>query len=113
MVPTEYPRWVYYVLATNHYRKGDFDKALVEAKRANLTQFVWTPHCVAVAAGQLGRTADARAALDAISERYASYLEPARVRALWSMWQWDTDLVDRLLQGFSKALALVDRPGDA
>ena len=66
---------------------------------------------VAVAAGQLGRTADARAALDAISERYASYLEPARVRALWSMWQWDADLVDRLLQGFSKALALVDRPG--
>jgi hypothetical protein len=44
---------------------------------------------------------------------YASYLEPARVRASWSMWQWDTDLVDRLLQGFSKALALVDRPGDA
>ena len=32
-----HPRWVYSVLATNHYRKGDFDKALVEAKRANLT----------------------------------------------------------------------------
>jgi hypothetical protein len=46
-----------------------------------LTQFVWTPLCVAVAAGQLGRTTEARAALDAIGERYASYLEPARVRA--------------------------------
>lgn len=49
-----HPGWVHYVLATNHYRKGEFDKALVEAKRSNLPQFVWTPLCVAVAAGQLG-----------------------------------------------------------
>ena len=107
------PRWLHYVLATNHYRKGEFEKALVEAKRSNLAQFVWTPLCVAVAAGQLGLAADARAALDLIREHYPTYLQPDRVRALWSMWQWDTDLVERLLEGFAKALTLVDRTGDA
>lgn len=102
-----HPGWVHYVLATNHYRQGEFDKALVEAKRSNLPQFVWTPLCVAVAAGQLGLMLDARAALDAIRETHPSYLDPLKVRALWSMWQWDADLVDRLLEGYAKALALV------
>jgi serine/threonine protein kinase/tetratricopeptide (TPR) repeat protein len=108
-----HPGWVHYVLATNHYRKGQFDEALVQAKRANVTQFVWTPLCVAVAAGQLGRSADARAALDAIRKNHPAYLDPDKVRALWSMWHWDADLVDRLLDGFVKALALVDRPAEA
>jgi TolB-like protein len=101
-----HPRWVHYVLATNHYRNREFDKALVEAKRSNQSQFVWTPLCVAVAAGQLGLAADARAALGAIRQNHPSYLEPDTVRALWSKWQWDAALVDRLLEGFAKALAL-------
>jgi hypothetical protein len=91
---------------TDHYRKGEFDKALVDAKRSNLPQFVWTPLCVAVAAGQLGLARDARAALDAIRATHPAYLDPHNVRALWSMWQWDAHLVDRLLEGFAKALAI-------
>ena len=106
-----HPGWVHYVLATNHYRKGEFDRVLADAKHCNLTQFVWTALCVVVAAGQLGLAADARAALGAIRQNHPSYLDPERVRALWSLWQWDADLVDRLLEGFEKALALVDRPG--
>ena len=62
------PGWVHYVLATNHYRKGEFEKALVQAKRSTMTQVVWTPLCVAVAAGQLGLAADARAAIDVIRD---------------------------------------------
>jgi TolB-like protein len=101
-----HPRWAHYVLMTDHYRKGEFDKALVDAKRSNLPQFVWTPLCVAVAAGQLGLARDARAALDAIRATHPAYLDPHNVRALWSMWQWDAHLVDRLLEGFAKALAI-------
>jgi TolB-like protein/Tfp pilus assembly protein PilF len=108
-----HPGWVRYVLATDHYRKGEFDQALVQAKRANVTQFVWTPLCVAVAAGQLGLAADARVALDAIRKNHPEYLDPDTVRALWSMWQWDADLVDRLVDGFVKAKALVERPVEA
>lgn len=106
------PGWVHYPLATNHYRKGAFEKALVQAKHASLTQFVWTPLCVAVAAGQLGLAADARAALEAIRKQHPEYLDPDAVRGFWSTWQWDADLVDRLVEGFVKAVALVDRPAE-
>ncbi len=108
-----HPGWLHNVLATNHYRNGEFAKALVQAKRSNLPQYVWMPLHVAGAAGQLGLTADARAALDAIRKNHPAYLDPSKVRALWSMWLWDADLVDRFVEGFVKALALVDRPAEA
>lgn len=107
------PGWVHVVVATYHYRQGAFDKALVEAKRSNLSQFIWTPLSVAVAAGQLGLVADARAALDAIRRHHPAFLDPDNVRALWSTWQWEADLVDRLLEGFAKAKDLVDPPPGA
>lgn len=107
------PGWVHFVVATNYYRQGAFDKALVQAKRANLTQFIWTPLSVAVAAGQLGLAADARTSIDAIRKHHPTYLDPGNVRTFWSTWQWDADLVDRLVEGFVKAKALVDRPVEA
>jgi TolB-like protein/predicted Zn-dependent protease len=105
-----HPGWVHYTLATNHYRVGAFEAALVEAKRSSQAQYVWTPLCIAVAAGQLGLAAEARAAMEVLRKNHPAYLELEAVRELWSAWQWDTALVDRLLDGFGKALALVDRP---
>jgi TolB-like protein/Tfp pilus assembly protein PilF len=108
-----HPDWVHYTLATNHYRVGAFDKALLEAKRASLAQYVWTPLCIAMAAGQLGLAADARGALEVIRRKHAVYLDPGKVKELWSAWHWDEDLLDYLLEGFEKALALADRPAAA
>jgi serine/threonine-protein kinase len=105
-----HPDWVHYTLATNHYRVGAFDKALLEAKRSSLAQYVWTPLCVAVAAGQLALVAEARGALDMIRRKHPAYLDPDKVRELWSAWHWDEVLLNHLLEGFDKALALVDRP---
>ncbi|HEY0872821.1 MAG TPA: tetratricopeptide repeat protein [Vicinamibacterales bacterium] len=107
------PGWVHTVTATNYYRQGLFEQALVEAKRSNLSQFIWTPLSVAVAAGQLGLAADARASFDVIRRHHPAFLDPDNVRALWSTWQWETDLVDRLFEGFVKAKALADRPSEA
>ena len=108
-----HPGWVHYVLATNHYRNGEYEKALLAAKRSNITQFVWTSLCVAVAAGQLGLTADAQAALDGIRRNHPEFLNPDLVRALWTKWQWSSDLVDRLVEGFVKARSLVERRASA
>jgi len=104
------PGWVHYILSIDRYRKREFEQALLQAKRANLPQFAWTPLCVAVAAGQLGLVADVRAAIDVIRKQHPAYLDPDKVRALWSMWQWDETLVDRLIDGFVKALSIADRP---
>ena len=71
-----------------------------------MTHVVWTPLCVAVAAGQLGLAADARAAIDVIRTHHPACLDAAEVRALWSKWQWDAGLVDRLLDGLGKAITL-------
>jgi TolB-like protein/predicted Zn-dependent protease len=101
-----HPDWVHYTLATNHYRVGAFDKALLEAKRASQAEYVWTPICLAMAAGQLGLAADARGALDVIRRKHPAYLDPKKVRELWSAWHWDEGLLDHLVEGFEKALAL-------
>lgn len=107
------PGWVHSVVATNDYRQRAFDKALVQAKRSNLTQLIWTPLMVAVAAGQLGLAADARTSIDAIRKHHPAYLDPDNLHAFWSTWQWDADLCDRLVEGFVKAKALVERPVEA
>ena len=101
-----HPGWVHYILATNHYRKGEFEQALGQAKRSTMTHVVWTPLCVAVAAGQLGLAADARAAIDVMRTHHPAYLDAAELRALWSKWLWDAGLVDRLLDGLGKAITL-------
>lgn len=44
------------------------------------------------------------------------YLDPDKVRALWSMWNCDADLLDRLTEGFVKAkarLAIAQRCNDS
>src|SRR5262249_18632170 len=33
-------------------------------------------------------------------------VDPGTVRGLWAYWAWDADLVDRLMEGYAKALAL-------
>jgi serine/threonine-protein kinase len=105
-----HPGWVHYVLATNHYRQREFDRALVRAKRPNLAQLVWTPLHVAVAAGQLGVATDARIAIETIREHHPMYLDAEQVRALWAKWVWDAEIVDGLVNGFVKGKALVERP---
>ncbi len=98
------------MLFANHYRRGEFNEALTHAKRSNLTQFVWTPLCVAAAAGQLGLTADARGAFESLRKTHPAYLEADRARAMWSIWQWEAPLVDRFMDGFLKAKALAEQP---
>ncbi len=101
-----HPGWHHYALFTDHYRKADYEESLTHAKRSNMPQFVWTPLMMAVAAGQLGNAADARAAFDGLQKNHPAYLDPEKVRTLWSFWHWDEELVDRFMDGFAKAQAL-------
>ncbi|MDO8677287.1 MAG: protein kinase [Acidobacteriota bacterium] len=110
-----HPGWYHYVLATNHYRQGEYEDARLQAKQSNMPQHLWSPLMLAVSAGQLGHAADARSAFDALRRNHPAFLDPQAVRTLWSLWMWDENLVDHLLDGFAKALALdkskSSRPG--
>ncbi len=101
-----HPGWYRYVLATNHYRQGEYEDARLQAKQSNMPQHLWSPLMLAVSAGQLGHAADARSAFDALRRNHPAFLDPQAVRTLWSLWMWDENLVDHLLNGFAKAVAL-------
>jgi hypothetical protein len=103
----QYPRWFHYPLCMNHYRLGEYEPALAEAKLGNLPHLVWTPLCLAVSAGQLGRVTEAAAAFDLLQKHHPSLMKATATRALWALWQWDEALLDRLIEGFEKARMLI------
>jgi TolB-like protein/Tfp pilus assembly protein PilF len=97
---------LHHVIFVDHYRRGEYEDALAQAKRSNLPNYVGTPILSAAAAGQLGRATDAKAALDALRRNHPDYIDPDKARSFLAMWIWDGDIVDQLVDGFVKAKAL-------
>jgi len=59
-----HPGWYHIVAFMNYYRQGEFDLALIEARRFNTPDFFWDPLIRAAVLGQLKRREDARKAVD-------------------------------------------------
>jgi TolB-like protein/Flp pilus assembly protein TadD len=97
---------IHLVVSLDHYRRGEYEDALAELKRANLPNFVGTPLMWAAVSGQLGRIAEARTAFDALRRTHPAYVDPEKARAFWAGWAWEEDLIEQLLDGFLKAKAL-------
>ena len=74
---------------------------------------MWTPIIIATAAGPIGRVSDAIAAFDVLRTRFPPFLDPANVRALWALWTWEPNMVERFVAGFLEAKALVENTGRA
>ena len=100
--------WHHLVTSTDHYRKHEYEEALAQAKRANMPYFAWGPLSTIAAAGQLGRGSEGRMAFDTLRKTNPAYLDPSKAREFWSFYLWEDDLVDRLVEGFTKAQALVE-----
>jgi tetratricopeptide (TPR) repeat protein len=58
-----HPGWYGFPYALDHYRRGQYDRALIAARQINLPHFFWEPLFIAMICGQLGREADAQTAL--------------------------------------------------
>ena len=101
--------WYHHPFCIDAFRKGEFEDALTHAKASSGLSA--TPLLTASVAGHLGRAADARAAIDGLRRNYPAFLDAAKARATWAYWVWDEAIVDRLAEGFEKALALVDSAG--
>ena len=100
-----------FVAALDHYRRGAFEDALTDAKRANLPNYMGTLILLAAAAGRLQRVTDAKAAFDGLRRNRPEYLDPEKTRSFLATWIWEGDLVDALMDGFVKARALDTAPG--
>jgi adenylate cyclase len=59
-----HPGWFHIVGFMNSYRQGDYDLALVEARRFNTPDFFWDPLIRAAVLGQLDRPSEAKNAVD-------------------------------------------------
>jgi TolB-like protein/Tfp pilus assembly protein PilF len=105
--PHQHPGWYYFVLFTQAYARGDYEEALVHAKRINMPLFPWSHLASAAAAGQLGRAAEARAGVEALARIYPGIPDQQRIVREWSVWFWDAAVFDRLLQGWEKARVLI------
>jgi tetratricopeptide (TPR) repeat protein len=95
--------WFHLVVALDHYRRGEFADALAQAKLSSVPQLVTMPLIIAAAAGQLGRVVDVRAAFETLRQQHADFLAHERARQVIRFWVWEADLVDALMEGFSKA----------
>jgi TolB-like protein/Tfp pilus assembly protein PilF len=98
------------VVAIDHYRRGEFEDALAQAKRSNLQNHGGTQIVAAAAAGQLQRVNEARAAFDGLRRTRPEYVDPERTRAFMATWLWEADVLDALVDGFVKARALDTTP---
>lgn len=98
-----FPMDWYYVLGFwEHYRKGEYEAALVEAEKTNLPAFVWAHAARVAALGQLGRVEDARPHIRRILELDPSFETTAREKRR-KMMPYDAPLVDHYLDGLRKA----------
>jgi adenylate cyclase len=100
--------WYELSISIDACRRGAFDAALAATKRANLPQIVFQPLIAAVAAGHLGRAGDARAAIEDLRRHHPAHCDPAAVRRLWSLWTWDAEVVEVMVEGLRKAEALAE-----
>ena len=85
---------------------GDDEGALRAAKRINMPDHVWAHVLVALSAGQLGRAADATAALDAVYRVAPAFADESTVAEQARRWKWNEAHVARMLDGYRKAVAL-------
>ena len=95
------------VLFIDHYRLGKYEDALAQVKRTNMSETALSGLSLAAAAGQLGRANEALASLESLRRDHPDYLPTEKVRSIWEYWLRDHELIERLVEGFTKAQALV------
>jgi TolB-like protein/Flp pilus assembly protein TadD/tRNA A-37 threonylcarbamoyl transferase component Bud32 len=98
-----HPGWYHVVPMMNHFRKGEYEKALEAARETNMPEFHWTQIDTAAAAGMLGRQAEARAAIELLRKYNSEFLDLNNVREDMAKWNTDEEIIERYMEGLQKA----------
>ncbi len=99
----QHPGWFYIVPCHYHYRRKEYEKALLAAKQINMPHHHWTHLFMAAVCGQLQRKQDAAAAIQALRRQTPRFLDLAVVREDLEKWIADRELNEHLLEGLRKA----------
>lgn len=96
-----YPHWFHFVPFADYMLKGEYEQALVEAKKFNMPGWFWDPLLRTAALGQMGRIKQAQATfcelltINPDFEKNGSYYVNAVIM--------DATLIERLFEGLYKA----------
>ncbi len=97
-----YPRWWHAAIAKDHYRKGEYEAALVEFKRMNLPDWWWNQVELAYTYGQIGDKDGAERARTRLVELYPGFdLETAVMEH--RKYSFEQSYIDRAIDGLRKA----------
>jgi len=98
-----HPGWYHSTPFMDHYRKGEYEKALQVAKKVTMPEFHWSHLQVAAACGQLNRHEEARAAIESLRKYSPTFLDVEKCREDIAKWIPDEAHVELLVQGWRKA----------
>jgi len=96
-----YPSWFHMAPYTYHYHQGAYEKAFAEALKINYPELFWDPAMRAAALGQMGRTGEARTAIDELLRLVPDFATCGR--RLIGRYVKKDDLVDTFIEGLRKA----------
>ncbi len=94
------PLWLYGTTTLYHYRKHDFETALVEARKYRIPGLFWGPALRVAILGQLGRKAEAEREFADLLECRPDFQEKGRT--LVGRVVKDSSVVDHVFEGFEK-----------
>lgn len=103
-----HPGWYHLTTFCAYFAKGEYAEALREVKQISNSQIAVVPIAAAAAAGFLDRPADIRPAIDAIKANNPALLDPRAARDAWAMRLLDESLLDRIEEGFRRALQAIE-----
>jgi TolB-like protein len=104
-----HPGWYHLATFCAHFAKAAYTEAMLEAKQISNSRIAVVPIGAAAAAGFLNRPADVRRAVDAITMNNPELLDPRAARDAWAMRLLDEELLDRIEEGFRRALQAIER----
>jgi TolB-like protein len=102
----DHPGWYHIARASADYASGQFESALRSAKRINMSQHLWAHALVAMASAQLGRRADALAALETLLGLEPAFVDEAAMAAAARRWKWLPEQAEQMVAGYRKAMAI-------
>ena len=102
--------WLHFVLADDHYRKGEYEQALEAAEKVNMPGHFWESEVLAAINAQLGRTEEARKHLERFVELAPDVAR--NIQSEHSKWYFSQEFVEHRLDGLRKAGLDVDGDGE-
>ena len=93
--------WYHFAIIWEHLNKGDYEKALARITRVNMPGLFWQPLTVASICGLLERPIEAAAAVRELRKLDPDFEQ--HVREYIEVWHYSSGLMDRILEGLSKA----------